>query len=127
MHGLSLAAPSGMTLHCRSGLLIAVASLAAEHTQVLERTGFCSCSSRVPEHRLSSCGPWASLPRGLWDLLRPGIKPVPPGWASLVAQLVKNPPAMWGTWVCSLGWEDPLEKGKATHSRVLAQRIPQTA
>ena len=33
-------------------------------------------------------------------------------WASLVAQLVKNPPAMWETWVQSLGWEDPLEKGK---------------
>ena len=36
-------------------------------------------------------------------------------WASLVAQLVKNPPAMWETWVWSLGWEDPLEKGKATY------------
>ena len=36
--------------------------------------------------------------------------------ASLVAQLVKNPPAMQETWVQSLGWEDPLEKGKATHS-----------
>ena len=36
--------------------------------------------------------------------------------ASLVAQLVKNPPAMWETWVRSLGWEDPLEQGKATHS-----------
>ena len=36
--------------------------------------------------------------------------------ASLVAQLVKNSLAMWGTWVLSLGWEDPLEKGKATHS-----------
>ena len=35
-------------------------------------------------------------------------------WASLVAQLVKNPPAMWETWVRFLGWEDPLEKGKAT-------------
>ena len=33
-----------------------------------------------------------------------------------MAQLVKNPPAMWETWVRSLGWEDPLEKGKATHS-----------
>ena len=33
-----------------------------------------------------------------------------------VAQLVKNPPAMWETWIRSLGWEDPLEKGKATHS-----------
>ena len=37
-------------------------------------------------------------------------------WASLVAQLVKNLPAMWETWIRSLGWEDPLEKGKATHS-----------
>ena len=46
---------------------------------------------------------------------------------SLVAQLVKNPPAMWETWAQSLGWEDPLEKGKATHSSVLARRIPGTA
>ena len=45
-------------------------------------------------------------------------------WASLVAQLVKNPPAMWETWVRSLVWEDPLEKGKATHSHILAWRIP---
>ena len=43
--------------------------------------------------------------------------------ASLVAQLVKNPPAMWETWVQSLGWEDSLEKGKATHSSILAWRI----
>ena len=47
-------------------------------------------------------------------------------WAFLVAQLVKNPPAMWETWVWSLGWEDPLEKGKATHSNKLAWRIPCT-
>ena len=40
--------------------------------------------------------------------------------ASLVAQLLKNPPAMWETWVQSLGWEDPLEEGKATHSTILA-------
>ena len=40
--------------------------------------------------------------------------------ASLVAQLVKNPPAMWEIWVQSLGWVDPLEKGKATHSSILA-------
>ena len=46
--------------------------------------------------------------------------------ASLVAQLVKNPPAMQKTWVQSLGWEDPLEKGKATHSSILAWRIPWT-
>ena len=50
-------------------------------------------------------------------------------WASLVAQLVKNPPAMWETWLQlqSLDWEGPLEKGKATHSRILAWRIPWTA
>ena len=41
------------------------------------------------------------------------------GWASLVAQPVKNFPAMWKTWVRSLGWEDPLEKGKSTHSSIL--------
>ena len=45
---------------------------------------------------------------------------------SLVAQLVKNPPAMWETWVRSLGWEDLLEKGMATHSSILAWRIPWT-
>ena len=39
---------------------------------------------------------------------------------SLVAQTVKNLPAMWETWIPSLGWEDPLEKGKATHSSILA-------
>ena len=47
-------------------------------------------------------------------------------WAFLVAQLVKYPPAMWEARVRSLGWEDPLEKGKATHSSVLAWRIPWT-
>ena len=48
-------------------------------------------------------------------------------WASLVAQLVKNLPAMLETWVQSLGWEDPLKKGKATHSSILAWRISWTA
>ena len=48
-------------------------------------------------------------------------------WVSLVAQVVKNPPAMWETWVRYLGWEDPLEKEKATHSSILAWRIPGTA
>ena len=42
----------------------------------------------------------------------------------LVTQLVKNPPAMWETWVRSLGWEGPLEKGTATHSSILVWRIP---
>ena len=46
--------------------------------------------------------------------------------ASLVAQLVKSQPAMWETWVQSLGCEDSLEKGKATYSSILAWRIPWT-
>ena len=49
--------------------------------------------------------------------------PLQYSWASLMAQLVKNLPAMWETWVRSLGWEDSLEKGKATHSSILAWRI----
>ena len=47
-------------------------------------------------------------------------------WASLVAQMMKNLSAMWETWGWSLGWEHPLEKGKATHSSILAWRIPWT-
>ena len=50
--------------------------------------------------------------------------PLQCSWASLVAQLVKNPPAVWETWVRSLSWEDFLEKEKATHSSTLAWRIP---
>ena len=74
------------------------------------------------------------------DLPDPRIEPISPtlqagslllsyqGFqASIVAQLVKNLPAMWKTWVRSLGWEDPLEKGKVTHSSILAWRIPWTA
>ena len=44
--------------------------------------------------------------------------------ASVLSQTVKNPPAMWETWVKSLRWEDPLEKGMETHSSILALRIP---
>ena len=47
-------------------------------------------------------------------------------WASLVVQLVKNLPAMKEICIQSLGWEDPLEKGKATHFNILAWRIPWT-
>ena len=50
--------------------------------------------------------------------------PVQYSWASLVAQMVKNPPAMQETWVPSLGWEDPLEECIAAHSSILAWRIP---
>ena len=47
-------------------------------------------------------------------------------WASLLPQMVKNPPAMQETWIRSLGWEDPLEEGMATHFSIRAWRIPWT-
>ena len=52
--------------------------------------------------------------------------PLQYSWASLVAQMVKNPPAMQETWVQSMGWEDPLEEDMATHSSILAWKIPWT-
>ena len=64
---------------------------------------------------------------GREDSPREGIG-YPPwySWSSLVAQMVKNPPAMQETWVQSLDWEDPLEEGMVTHSSILAWRIPWT-
>ena len=53
-------------------------------------------------------------------------KTVVPFWDSLVSQMVKNLPTMWETWVQSLALEDPLEKEMATHSSILAWRIPWT-
>ena len=50
--------------------------------------------------------------------------PLQYSWASLVVQTVKNPPAVWETWVQSLGQEGPLEEGMASHSSILAWRIP---
>ena len=52
--------------------------------------------------------------------------PFQSSWTSLVVQMLKNLTAMWETWVRSLGWDDPLEEGKATHSSILAWRIPWT-
>ena len=60
------------------------------------------------------------MPKSMWALLLSQCK------VDVTAQLVKNPPAMQETCVQSLGREDPLEKGKATHSSILAWRIPQT-
>ena len=64
-------------------------------------------------------GPGRSLGEGM-------CYPLQYSWVSLVAQAVKNPPAVWETWVRSLSWEDPLEEGMATHSSILAWRIPWT-
>ena len=74
--------------------------------------------------------PWIEEPGGLQSLgsQRVGHNPVTnthgEEGASLVAKIVKNPPAMWVTGFLSLGWEDPLEEGMATHSGILAWRIP---
>ena len=63
----------------------------------------------------------------LWEALASCIgRDFTAAWDSLVAQLVKNPPATWETWVRLLHWEEPLEKGKATHSSILAWSIPYT-
>ena len=67
----------------------------------------------------------------LSQLFHSPLSPLPKGslvplWAFLVAQLVKNLPVMWESRVRSLGWEDPLEKGKAIHTSILAWRITWT-
>ena len=68
----------------------------------------------------------SSIP-GLGNTPEEGIGyPLQYSWASLVAQIVKNPPTIQETWVRSLGWEDPLEEGMATHSSIFAWRIPRT-
>ena len=62
-----------------------------------------------------------------WDnLLEKDRQPIQYSGASLVAQTIGNPPAMQETWVQSLGWEDALQEGMATHSSILAWRIPWT-
>ena len=74
----------------------------------------------------STCnaGDPGSIP-GLGKSLGKGIGyPLQYSWASLVVQMVKNLPAMQETWVRSLGWENPLEEGMATHTSILARRIP---
>ena len=73
--------------------------------------------SSVGKEYACSAGDPGSIP-GLGRSAGEGISyPLQYSWVSPVAQLVKNPPpAMWETWVQSLGWEDPLEKGKAPHS-----------
>ena len=85
--------------------------------------GFCqtsgfSDSSGDKESACNAEGPGSIT--GLGRSVGEGIGyPLQYAWASLVPQLVKNLPALWGTWVRSLGWEDPLEKGKATQSSIL--------
>ena len=93
-------------------------------SQVLEDSG-CPGSS-AGEESAYSVGDPSSTP-GSERSAGEGIAyPLQYSWVSLVAQLIKNLPAMQKTWVRSLGWEDPLEKGNATHFSILAWRIPWT-
>ena len=79
--------------------------------------------SSVGKESVCNAGDSSLIP-GLGRSTGEGIGyPLQHSWASLLAQLVKNPPAMWETWVRSQGWEDPLENGKATHSSILAWRF----
>ena len=83
------------------------------------------CGSAGKEATCNAGDP--SLIPGLERPTREGIDyPLQYSWPSPVAQLVKYPRAMLETWVQSPGWEDPLEKGKATHCSILAWRIPWT-
>ena len=74
----------------------------------------------VSKESACNAGDPSSIP-GSGKSTREGVEdPLQYSWASLVAQLIKNLPAMQETWVQFLGWEDPLEKEKATHSNILA-------
>ena len=68
--------------------------------------------SSVGKESAFNAGDSCSIPGSGRSAVEGIVYPLQYSWASLVAQLVKNPPAMWETWVQSLGWEDPLEKGK---------------
>ena len=86
----------------------------------------CFHDSSVGKESICNAGDPSSIP-GLGRSAGKGISyPLQYFRASLVAQLVKNVPAVWKTWVQSLGWEGALEKGKATHSSILAWRNPWT-
>ena len=98
-------------------------STQTEMAHLLEESIFCKagfpCGSDGKESTCNA-GDSSSIPRS-GRFPGEGIGyPLQYPWASLVVQLVKNPPAMWETWVQCLGWEDPLEKEKATHSSTLA-------
>ena len=95
-----------------------------EPLHFMHKKGF--LDSSVGKESACNGGDPGSIP-GLGRPAGEGIGyPLQYSWASLVAQLMKNLPAMRETWVQSLDWEDPLKKGKATHSSILACRIPWT-
>ena len=115
VHGILQAKNTGVCCH----FLLQGSSRPRDQTQV----------SRIAGRRFNL---WATREAYRMNLIRvcKGITWLSPRYnttkASLVAQMVKNLPSMQETWVWSLGWEDPLEEGMATHSIILAWRIPWT-
>ena len=94
----------------------------AQHTQHNRKYNMCRSfpHSSFGKESVCSSGDHSSIP-GSGRSPEEGIGyPLQYSWASLVAKLVKNLPAMWETWVQSLGWEELLEKGKATQNTILA-------
>ena len=101
--------------------------------KLLAALGLCCCAQVTLRGARAShcggfshCGSWALLPCDIWDLPGPEIEPMSPVLAFLVAQMVENLPAVQETQVLSLGREDSLEEEMATHSSILAGRIPWT-
>jgi len=109
--------------HSPTSICICVSTRSHNHFQIT-KWGFPGSSAR--KECTCSAGDPGSIPesgRSPGEVLD---YPLQYSWASLVAQTVKNLPAMWETWVQSLGWEDPLEEGMAICSNILAWRIPWT-
>ena len=123
MLALPLCPPHLVTVRCSSG--DRVRGNAAWRCCASENGWYpCFCDSSVGEESACNAGDPGSIP-GSGRSPGEGLGyPLKYSWASLVAQTVRNPPAVRETRVQSLGWEDPLEKGTATHSSILAWRIP---
>ena len=100
-----------------------------KNSWIISGPGYDSCRTSLVAQLVKNLSAVQETPvqfLGWEDPLENGQLPHQYSWDSLEAQLVKNLPAMWETCVVSLGWEDPLKKGKATHSSILAWRIPWT-
>ena len=104
----------------QAGIRLKVKVLVTQACQIEDWPSFSNSSVGKEWARRPWFNPWV----GKGSSAGEGIGyPLRYSWASHGAQLVKNPPEIWGTWVWSLGWEEPLEKGKATHSRILAYTV----
>ena len=105
----------------KPGVLQSMGSQRVRHNWVTELNWTCLVRSVNSGARLSGSAFWLLL--SSYSTLGNLLKPTRSLRASLVSHLVKNPSAMWETWVRSLSWEDPLEEGMATYSSILAWRI----